>query len=159
MGHCPIFSRLAQLTFTATQFPTVQRVKLRLDGKDVSVFSGEGLVLPVTLSRTEPDAENVLPGILVEDPAPVDTVGTRFTARGSSNTFEATHRLQVLDSSGTVLLDDVVTATSGTGTRGTWEHAVQLPAGLKGPVTLRVFEASAKDGSPLHQVDITLTVK
>lgn len=155
-GSLSMFSRLAQVTFTATQFPTVQRVKLRLDGKDVSSFSSEGLLLPDTLTRAD-TGEDILPAILVEDPAPGDTVGRRFTAKGSSNTFEATHQLQVLAPDGTKLVDTFVTATSGTGTRGTWEKVLELPAGTSGAITLRVFEASAQDGSPLHQVDIPLT--
>lgn len=160
-GSLSMFSRLAQLTFTATQFPTVQRVKLRLDGANVSVFSSEGIELPAALTRTEADFEDVLPAILIENPAPGDTVGRHFTAQGSANTFEATLYLQVLSPDGTKLVDTFVTATSGTGTRGTWEHAVDLPAGTAGAVTLRAFEpsASTEGGQPIYQVDIALTVK
>lgn len=158
-GSLSMFSRLAQLTFTATQFPSVQRVELRLDGRDVTVFSGEGLELPATLSRTEPDSEDVLAAIFVESPAPNDEVGHRFTASGTSNTFEAVHRLQVLGPGGAVLVDEPVMASSGTGTRGTWNFDVVLADSVTGAVTLRVFEPSAKDGAPINQVDLPLVVE
>ncbi|MGZ5299972.1 MAG: GerMN domain-containing protein, partial [Actinomycetota bacterium] len=39
-GSLSMFSRLAQLTYTLTQFPTVHGVNLELEGQPVEVFSG-----------------------------------------------------------------------------------------------------------------------
>ena len=66
--------------------------------------------------------------------------------------------MQVLDTSGSVVFDVVVNATSGTGTRGTWEREVILPAQVVGSVTVRVFEQSAEDGSPRSIVDEVVSV-
>src|SRR5439155_26106165 len=44
-GSLSMTMRLAQVVYTLTQFPTVQRVALHLDGEPVTVFSGEGIVL------------------------------------------------------------------------------------------------------------------
>lgn len=44
-GATAILGRLAQLTYTLTQFPTVDRVRLLIDGRAVPTFSGEGVVV------------------------------------------------------------------------------------------------------------------
>ncbi|MGI9018068.1 MAG: GerMN domain-containing protein [Euzebya sp.] len=44
-GSFNILSRLAQVTYTLAQFPTVDAVAFRLDGQPVTVFSGEGVEL------------------------------------------------------------------------------------------------------------------
>lgn len=52
-GSLSMRARLAQLTSTVTQFPTVHAVRLRLDGKPVRVFGGEGLILDHPLTRAD----------------------------------------------------------------------------------------------------------
>src|SRR4029078_1487301 len=44
--------RLPRLVYTLPQFPTVKGVRLKLDGKDTTVFSGEGIVLPDPMRRS-----------------------------------------------------------------------------------------------------------
>lgn len=155
-GSMSMMGRVAQITYTVTQFPSVTSVLFRVDGTPLTTLGGEGLMLDEPQTRA--DSEDLQPAILVERPAWGDTVATTFTASGMSNTFEATHQLQVLGQGGAMLFDQHVTATSGTGTRGTWSQQVTLPAGTSGGVTLRVLEYSAKDGSPTNQVDVPLTV-
>ena len=156
-GSLSMMLRVAQVTYTVTQFAGVDMVRYRLDGQDLTVLGGEGLMLDHP--QTRKDLEDVQPKILVELPAFGARVGHRFVALGTSNTFEATHQLQVRDRQGTVVFDAVVTATSGTGERGTWEKAVDLPAVVTGPATLRVFEVSAMDGSAQSIVDVLITVE
>ena len=64
---------------------------------------------------------------------------------------------ELLDASGKVLSKHFVTATSGSGTRGTYDFTVpfEAPNGLG---KLAVFELSAADGSRIHQVEIPLTL-
>jgi hypothetical protein len=155
-GSLSMMLRVAQVTYTALQIPGVERVRYALDGVAVTALGGEGLLL--TEPQTRRDLEDTQPRILVESPGQGATVRSTFTARGSSNTFEATHRLQVFDRSGAIVFETVVTASSGTGTRGTWEARVELPASVRGPVFLRVFETSAQDGRPLGLMDVDLTV-
>jgi hypothetical protein len=149
--------RVAQITFTATQFPGVNSVKFRLEGRDVKTIGGEAVRVDPPVTRGS--FEDQQPAILVDWPAFGTQVGRTFTTRGTSNTFEATHILQVLAPDGSKLVDTFVTATSGSGTRGTWQKDVALPSGTAGAVTLRVFEESAADGSPLHLVDIALDIR
>ncbi len=58
-GATNILSRLAQVVYTITQFPTVESVSFRLDGEPVTAFSGEGVVLGNPVTRA--DYETVLP--------------------------------------------------------------------------------------------------
>ncbi|MBT8199525.1 MAG: GerMN domain-containing protein [Acidimicrobiia bacterium] len=67
-GSLNILSRLAQVVYTLTQFPTVDEVLFRLDGKPVEVFSGEGVVLGDPVGRS--DYATILP----IEPKPDNTV-------------------------------------------------------------------------------------
>jgi hypothetical protein len=151
-GSFSMAARLAQVVFTLTQFPTIQTVLFALDGEPVEVFGGEGLVMDHPVGRA--DFEQWTPLIFVESPAVGDSIANPVRVHGTANTFEATFVLQILDADGTMLADEVVTATSGTGTRGTFDVTVAYatPSGAEG--TLYVFEASARDGSPVHEVRI-----
>ena len=52
-GSASMFGRLAQLVYTATQFPTVDAVRLRLDGQPVESIGGEGVIVGAGLGRTD----------------------------------------------------------------------------------------------------------
>jgi hypothetical protein len=82
-GSLSSAARLAQLVFTVTRLATVDEVVLRLDGRPVQVFGGEGIVLDLPLTRTsylraQPDAleASFVPPVLVERPA----LGAAFAA-------------------------------------------------------------------------------
>ena len=61
------------------------------------------------------------------------------------------------DETGKVVLRTFTTATSGTGTRGTFDTTLALP-GREGRVTVVAYESSAEDGRPLHVVEVPLTL-
>jgi hypothetical protein len=63
----------------------------------------------------------------------------------------------VRDETGKVLLRTFTTATSGTGTRGTFDTELSVPD-AEGQVTIVAFESSAEDGSPLHVTRVPVTV-
>src|SRR5262249_58493080 len=67
-GSTSMQTRLGQVVYTLTQFPTVQKVRFRLDGNPVDVFSSEGIVLDHPVGR--PDYANLLPAILRPHPPP-----------------------------------------------------------------------------------------
>lgn len=130
----------AQLVYTLTQFPSVTAVSLDGGpGRDRSYFEG------------------TTPQILVESPLPGATVTDPVVLRGTANTFEATFQAEVRDAAGHTLATDFVTATSGSGERGTFDKSLPV-RGPAGPVTLVVYEVSANDGSHIHQVEIPLTL-
>jgi germination protein M len=52
-GALSMSMRLAQVVYTMTQFRTIRAVNLALEGRRVTVFSGEGLVLDHPLDRAD----------------------------------------------------------------------------------------------------------
>lgn len=153
-GSLSMTARLAQVTYTLTQFPTVSGVLFRLDGKPVTVFGGEGIMLDGPATRAS--FESVTPAILVESPAPGSRVTSPLRVWGTSNVFEAVFQVEIADASGRVLAAQTVHATSGTGTRGTFDVSVRFAAPA-GALTLRAFDLSAKDGSRQDMVSVPLT--
>ncbi len=151
-GSAGMFLRLAQLVHTATQFPSVDRVALRIEGEPVKVFSSEGIELPETLTRA--DVEEQAPAILVEQPAPGSRIVGPLRIAGTANTFEATLSWEVVAADGSILGSGFATATCGTGCRGSF--AVVEPIEGSGPATLRVFERSAEDGSETKVVEVPI---
>ena len=130
----------AEVVATLTQFPTVQKVVL--DGR----------------ALTRLDIEAQTPQILVEQPLPDARVASPLEISGTANTFEATFIAEILDAGGTSIAKKVVTATSGTGTRGTFATALAFTVDKEQAGTLWAYEASAEDGRPIHEVKVPLTL-
>jgi hypothetical protein len=126
----------AQIVYTLTDLPGVDAVEI--DGK----------------RYTRADFEEQTPIILVESPLPFEEVTTPLRVTGTANTFEATFQYELVDSAGKVVDKNFVTATSGTGTRGTFDFTTKKVGDV---AALRVFELSAEDGSRIHEVEIPLT--
>jgi hypothetical protein len=145
-GSLSITVRLAQVVYTLTQFPTVQAVLFEIDGRPVSVFSGEGLVLDGPVARAA--FEDVLPSIYVDRPAYGAAIGNPARVAGSANVFEATFLVTLLDGSGRTIVETQAMATCGTGCRGTFDVTVPYEVTEPGWGTLRVWDGSARDGSP-----------
>lgn len=133
---------LAQIVYTLTQFPTVSGVR-------TTRMLGDSKPL------TRADFEDVTPAILVESPLPGDTVTSPLRVHGTANTFEATFDLEIRNSSGVKVAGRFVTASSGSGTRGTYDTTISFPH-TGGPITLVAYEPSAENGKPLHVVSIPL---
>jgi hypothetical protein len=101
--------------------------------------------------------EDPLPPIVIESPLPGDRVTSPIRVRGTANVFEATVSFEVRNDADEVVVRGFTTATSGSGTRGTFETELAVPD-LAGPATIVAFEASAEDGRPLHVVEVPVTV-
>ena len=52
-GTTHILSRLAQVVYTLTEFPTIDEVLFYLDGRPADVFSGEGVILEDPVDRSD----------------------------------------------------------------------------------------------------------
>ena len=124
-GSASMLGRVAQVVATLTRFPTVERVAFRLDGEPVASIGGEGVVVDPPIGRRA--IEDQTPQILVESPLPGDDVSAPIRLVGTANVFEATVSLEVRDSAGKAILETFTTATSGTGTRGTFETSSSAP--------------------------------
>jgi germination protein M len=129
---------LAQVVYTLTQFPTVTAVRFEPGGK--------------AMGRADFEAET--PRILVESPLPFDTVSSPVHLAGTANTFEANFMAELDAADGTVLDKHFVTASSGSGTRGTYATTLTFPSGQTGSATVKVWEPSAENGQPLGTVEI-----
>ena len=156
-GSASMLARVAQVVHTVTRFPAIQRVAFRIDGEPVEAIGGEGVVVDPPVDRA--DFEEQAPAILVESPLPGARVRSPLRVSGTSNTFEATSQLELLDGDGNVLRKRFVTATSGTGTRGTWKARLRFDAPAGTALELYTYESSAEDGSPLHEVRIPLVAR
>jgi hypothetical protein len=129
---------LAQFVYTLTQFPTVKSVEV--NGK--------------RYTRTDFEAET--PPILVESPLSFQRVSTPLRVKGTANTFEATFNYELTDPDGKIISKHFETATSGSGTRGTFDFTVPFTVDRDGIGELVVLELSAKDGSRIHIQEIPL---
>ena len=129
----------AQIVYTLTQFPTIERVSGHCEHENA----------------TRSNLESLTPSIFVETPTVGQEVTTPLRIAGTANTFEANFAVNIVDWDGRIIEERFVTATSGSGHRGTFD--VTIPFELSGErVTLIVFEPSAEDGRPLHVVEIPL---
>jgi germination protein M len=133
---------LAQLVYTLTQFTTVKRVDY---GRDAPA------------GRRAFEAQT--PPILVETPLPGQEVEPGFDVAGTANTFEATFNYELRDASDRILKKDFVTATSGSGTRGTFAFTVPYEISRPQEGRLVVFELSAADGSRINETSIPLRLR
>lgn len=145
-GSASVFTRLGQVVFTLTQFPTVESVLFEIEGRPVTVFSSEGIVLDGPVGRA--DYEDLLPAIFVDRPAYGASLGNPARVTGSANVFEATFIVTLLDGAGTTIAESQAMATCGTGCRGTFD--VTLPYSIPEAAwgSLLVWAGSAKDGTP-----------
>jgi germination protein M len=141
-----IRGRTAQVVFTLTQFATITSVRLLIDDDLPHLAS---LVSPFTRAGFT----DVLPAIWVDRPAWGGVLGNPGEVSGLANVFEARFRIQVLDASGRSLVDEPATASCGTGCWGTFDVTIHYAVGSPQWGTLRVYDRSAKDGSPEHAVD------
>jgi hypothetical protein len=132
-------NQTAEIVYTLSQFDPSKPVVV--DGK----------------RYTRSDFEDVTPAILVETPVPFEAVSAPLRVTGTANTFEATFEYELLDPVGKMLKQDFATATSGSGTRGTFDFRIPFEA-PNGIGKLVVYERSAADGSKTHVVEIPLTL-
>ncbi|MGH9024295.1 MAG: GerMN domain-containing protein [Acidimicrobiia bacterium] len=151
-GSASMRARVAQVVFTLTQFPTVDAVSFQIDGEPLTVLGGEGVLLERPQGRI--DWEGLSPAILLESPLPSATVASPLRLTGTANTFEAVFWVRVTDGAGAVVYDRRAMASSGTGTRGSFDITATLERPVVGVGAVTVFEKSAKDGEPTHTVEI-----
>ena len=166
--------RLAQLTYTATQYGMVNialcqpkqattcdvvgkqlasRVHFLLNGAPLTL-EGSGIDFTKPVSRASFEA--FTPAVFVEAPTAGEKVRSPVLVWGTANTFEAAFWLQVRTTGGTDLLKQRVVATSGSGTRGTFRVRLSF-ASQQGAGLLEAYVVSAADGSRRNVAVIPLT--
>jgi len=128
--------------------------------------SPSAVALPTPTATESPSAtpsgeqsETSVAAITIEHPAEGQTVSVPFTASGTADTFEAALTIDVVDAEGVARCVRHLTATSGSGTRGTWQGVLAFPPEedlLQ--ATMRAYTVSAKDGSMADVVEFPVTV-
>ena len=113
-GSLSMAARLAQVTYTLTQFPTVSRVVYELDGVPLTVLGGEGILLekPQTRalyerSRADSLESSLLGAVSVDRPAQGAPFASPLRVTGSATGLV---RLTVADWDGRIVAESVVTA-------------------------------------------------
>jgi hypothetical protein len=96
--------------------------------------------------------------IVVEQPTNGAKVSTPIHIEGTATVFEGTVSVVLTDREGNELTTKSLQASCGNGCRGRFSGNIGVPGGFAGSAMLRLFETSAEDGSPLHEVDVPLTV-
>jgi spore germination protein GerM len=155
-------ARLAQLVYTVTRVPDVNAMHLLVDGRAVTQLGGE----PVADRLTRNDFLDFLPAIFVDWPSwgvnvasPVghdDAPDFILAVTGRANVFEAKLHAGLFRPDGTVIDQASTTASCGTGCWGDFE--VAFLTNDPGDVLLRVWSASARDGSPENVREYPLTL-
>ena len=156
-------TRLAQVVYTLTQVPAsdcpssespaIEQVRLLIDGSPAD-GSSDPNITSEAVGRGAFEAET--PPIFVETPAIGDTITSPIRVCGTANTFEAVFWLRVTwdgDGEEVILAEKQVQATSGSGTRGTFDEVVDLDVAGSGPGRLTVFQQAASTGA--EQFDVT----
>ena len=144
---------LAQLTFTLTQFPTVTGVEFSSGDARIAHVDGSDVDFTKPVGRA--DFESLAPAILIESPCVGDSAGSPLVVSGSADAFEASFKIELLDGSGKTLAKQPVTATSGSGTRGTFQTSIPFTTSA-GTGTLVAYELSQETGSRIHEVRVPL---
>jgi germination protein M len=155
-GSLSMNLRVAQVVFTLTQFATVERVTITIDGHAVDAIGSEAIP---ARGLTRVDFESVTPLVLVESPVPGAAVTSPVTVSGTSNTFEATVNYTITGPDGQILTEGVTTASSGTGTWGRFAFTAGFTTTRSGLGELVAFQLSAESGDrrDLYTVPVRMT--
>jgi hypothetical protein len=129
-GRTPVDRGLEQIVATLTDFDDINWVRFGVE---------EGLV------------DRTLASGAVDSAPPIELVRAELSGQtirfaGTADTFEANVQFRVVQG-GTELASTFVTATCGSGCRGSFEGTIDVPGTATGKVTLEAFTRSAEDGS------------
>ncbi|TFD93511.1 hypothetical protein E3T61_05350 [Cryobacterium lactosi] len=114
---------------------------------------------PTNTAPTNTETPSAGPAITIDSPVADSPVTIPVSARGTADTVEAALVIDLLDEAGQTLCVRHLTATSGSGTAGTWQSDLAFPPPEnEEAVTLRAYELSAEDGSETNVVERSLTL-
>jgi spore germination protein GerM len=141
---------LSQIVYTLTQFDSIDGVVFEVEGTPLPNFGGYEL----DGAQSRANFADQLPFILVESPGIGERISSPVRIAGTSDVFEAVVSIEILDRNGDAVASTFTMATCGTGCRGSYATDVEYSVGTRQPGTIRVYEVSAMDGSPIHIVEI-----
>ena len=109
----------------------------------------------VGLTACVPPPPPHVPAVTITTPTAGTTVTSPMHVTGTADVFEAVFFLEVTDGVGTVLTTQRIMATCGTGCPGTFDVTVSFQS-PPGPLTLKAYTLSAKDGSRVDETSVSL---
>ncbi len=152
-GPASVRMRLAQVTYTLTQFASIDRVVLQVNGRTVSTLTGDGVAVPRPMTRAS--FAGLMPPILVWNPAIGTHLADAVRVTGTADVFEASVHIRIVNQKGAVIARANVLASCGTGCRG--GYTVLVPYDVTA-TQLGVIIVSDDDtdgnGVPQHQVRV-----
>jgi germination protein M len=154
---------LQALVHTVTQFKTVKRVVVAVEGRTSGTVAGRSLgefwdVAPGQALTRDPTVR--LAPISLDEPGPGTLVrGGRLVVTGEASVHEGNVSLRLRDGDGRVVAQGYTTAATGAPGRGPFSGALTFTApGQARRWTLEVFEVSAADGSVVYAVHVPVWV-
>ena len=152
-GVQPSPGRIGEVVFTLTQFPAIQQVLIQVNAQTPPTATGDP-PLGQPVDRAQLDA--LLPGIFVESPASADDISAG-TIDVSGLTDVAQFTVEVIDSTGTTVVNQVVNTNATAGTWVPFSVVAYLAHAAPGPAQLQVFSVAA-DGSHTNVLPVPLMI-
>jgi hypothetical protein len=111
-----------------------------------------------TSTLTPSPTVNPSGNIVIDNPKSGEALNSQFVIKGKARVFENQLNFRIRDSKGNPIIEGTIMATSqGAGQFANFETTVSsVPSGK---VTIEVFDKSAKDGSEIDKVSISVNVK
>jgi germination protein M len=149
--------RLAQVAYTLTQFASVDRVVLEVNGHAVTTLTGDGVPVPRPMTRTS--FAKLLPPILVWNPAIGSHLADAVRVTGTANVFEASLHVRIVNQKGAVIARANVLASCGTGCRGGYSVLVPYDVTVTqlGAIIISDDDTDG-NGVPQHQVRVPVVL-
>jgi hypothetical protein len=153
-GSLSMTSRVAEVVYTLTRFPTVRAVQFFMEGEPLDALGGEGIMLAEPQKRA--DWREFEPNIFVETPGAGAVITSPFLLSGTAMVFEGSFQARLVDSSGRRIVNVIMQASRGAPGRGRFSKEVPFSTSAKRG-TLIVFDQSMEDGSRQDEVRIPVT--
>ena len=136
-GSLSMFGRVAEVVFTATQFPNVDRVVFWMEGAPIEFLGGEGLILTEPQTRSMVD-RTMSGSVIIDTPQPGETVSSPIRVTGEGDVYEAQFPIEIWQDGAQVGGLAPVTA----GAWGTWaEFDVSIPLdAAAGPIQIVAYD-------------------
>jgi len=149
---------IASIVNTMTEFPSVQKVKLTVEGSAEKGMDWWGHIGLYKQPFTRDLSRVMEPAIWLTAPKAGQTVGSPMKVAGMAMVFEATVNYRLKNSEGKILAEGFAQAAAGAPEHGEFSFTIDFAAET-GKGTLEVFEVSMKDGGEINKVSVPVVFK
>jgi len=150
-----VWMRLAQVTYTLTQFASVDRVALRVDGRAVSTLAG--VSVPRTMTRST--FHTLMPLITVWNPPIGSSLAGSVRVSGDADVFAGHVHVAIAGQSGAIIARAQTTTSCGTGCRGGYTVLVPFTVANNQLGGVVVYDDDTDgNGVPQHRVRVPVVL-